>query len=277
MPAPVIALLTDFGTADAYVASMKGVILGICPDAAIVDVTHEIAPQNVPQAAFVLHTAYRYFPKDTIFVGVVDPGVGTQRRALAMQARDHRFVAPDNGLLTYLAREHLPHEASQTKLFAPHQVPLPPGWKAVALNRSAYWRQPVSATFHGRDVFAPVAAHLAQGVPLEEIGEPATTLTVLNVPQPVRGVGETLKGIVLHVDRFGNLATNIPGETVQGQSLRVQIDKATIEGLSATYGEGRGLVALVGSHGYLEIALVGGSAAKALGVGVGEGVEVEGK
>ncbi len=273
MPAPIVALLTDFGTADAYVASMKGVTLGICPDATIVDITHEIAPQNVPQGAFVLHTAHSSFPKGTIFVAVVDPGVGTQRRTLAVQTRDYRFVAPDNGLLTYLAREHLPQEAPKEKLFAPYQAPMPPGWSAVALTRPTFWRQPVSATFHGRDIFAPVAAHLAQGVPLEELGKPATTLTVLHVPQPVR-VGEMLKGIVLHVDRFGNLVTNVPAALVDGKRVRVQVGTTTIKGLSATYGEGRGLVALVGSHGYLEVAMVGGSAARTLGIGVGEGVEV---
>ena len=273
MPATLIALLTDFGTADGYVASMKGVILGILPEATLVDVTHEIAPQDVAQGAFVLGSVYRFFPADTIFVAVVDPGVGTSRRALLVVTPHGRFVAPDNGLLTYvMGQEQRPQAPIETRLFSPLEAAVPPTWKAIALSGPEYWRQPVSATFHGRDIFAPVAAHLARGVPPEELGEEVSSLTVLHVPPPVR-VGETLRGLVLHVDRFGNLVTNVPAEELPQGSVRVKVGSATIEGLSATYGEGRGLVALVGSHGYVEIALVGGSAAQLLGVGVGAAVE----
>ena len=259
MARPIIALLTDFGTADAYVAAMKGVILGISPEATIVDITHDVTPQGVAQAAFLLHTAYPFFRSDTIYVAVVDPGVGTQRRAILVQTPHGRFLAPDNGILTYVVRDHLQDLPTADRPLATVQVPLPTGWTGVALTSSRYWRHPVSATFHGRDVFAPVAAHLAQGAPMSDLGEEVSWLTILHVPQPVRE-GAVLKGIILHADRFGNLVTNIPGEMVEGERLQVQVGSAIINGLSATYWEGEGLVALIGSHGNLEIAQVGGSA-----------------
>ena len=184
-----------------------------------------------------------------------------------------RFLAPDNGLLTYMVREHSPDLPSADEPFAAVRAPLPSGWVAVALTNPDYWKHPVSATFHGRDIFAPVAAHRAKGVSSAELGDQVSSLTVLHVPHLVeeeRG----LRGLVLHTDRFGNLVTNVPGDMLQARRLRVHVGAAVVEGLDITYGVGKGLVALIGSHGYLEIAIAGGSAAEILGVEVGAPVRL---
>lgn len=273
MPGSIIALLTDFGTKDGYVASMKAVILAIAPDTIIVDITHEIPPQNISQAAFILETTYQSFPTDTIFVVVVDPGVGTQRRSLLMRTPYGRFLSPDNGLLTYVLRKYFWPLPSAEKPFAPIRVSIPDECIAVALTNPAYWRNPVSSTFEGRDVFAAVAAHVARGTCLNNFGDEITTLNVLQLPQ-LFDRDNQLTGAVLHIDHFGNLVTNIPNGKLHKRNIQVQVGGETVEGLSTTYGEHDGLVALVGSHGYLEIALVGGNASEVFGIGIGTLVRV---
>lgn len=248
----LISLLTDFGYS-AYVGVMKGVILSINPEAKVVDLCHEIAPQDIRQAAFVLYTSYKYFPPDTIHVVVVDPGVGTSRNALIVVTEKARFVAPDNGVLGFVL------EAEE--------------FKAFRLNNPRYWLPHVSTTFHGRDIFAPVAAHLSKGVPPEEMGEPLEQITPLAFPQP-RKKGNSIVGEVLFVDRFGNLITNIKGTDLPPGLPTVEIKGRSIRGLSNSYAEAEGLLALIGSSGYLEIAFKNGSAATELQAGTGCEVRV---
>lgn len=254
-----IALLSDFGSADGYAGIMHGVILRINPYAVIVDVCHDIPPQDVHAAAFVLSTVYPYFPADTIYVVVVDPGVGSERRALAVRTPRGTFVAPDNGVLSYvLARE--------------------PVDEMVHLTNARYWLSPLSDTFHGRDLFAPVAAYLSLGVPLGELGPAMRDPVRLPVPEAVVQPDGTICGQVLHVDRFGNLITNIPqGLLPADQFWRVRIMGHEVIGLSKAYAlaaDGE-LVALIDSSGYLEIAVRNGNAAATLQANRGTGVIVD--
>ena len=271
MPGPVITLLTDFGLADAYVGAMKGVVLGINPQANLVDLTHYVLPQNILQGAFLLGTAWRYFPAGTIHLAVVDPGVGTERKALLLQGHDRLFLAPDNGLLSFV----LPQEETDTSPFQPYLARVPQDFEAYALTNPRYWRHPVSDTFHGRDIFAPVAAHLSLGLAAEELGEPVDTLTRLDIPVP-QWQGDRLLGHVLHIDRFGNVVTSVPAEALSGsrEGVEVEAGGTKVRGLASSYATAEGLAALIGSHGYLEIALTNGSAAQMLGVKVRDEVRV---
>jgi S-adenosylmethionine hydrolase len=267
----VITLTTDFGLSDAYVAAMKGVILGINPSANLVDICHTIKPQNVSQAAFVLGTVYRYFPKGTVHLVVVDPGVGTERRAVILRTPEADFVAPDNGVLSYVIQEYAagPADAERRKLNSNS------GIEAVAVTESKYWLSPVSNTFHGRDIFAPAAAHLSLGTPLPQFGEKVDSLAVLPLARPRVEPDGTIKGTVLHIDTFGNLITGIKsGDLPASGTIIVEVGKEKIHGLSRTYGSGSGLVALIGGSGYLEISLVGGSANDLLKADIGDEVAV---
>ncbi|MBI2906507.1 MAG: SAM-dependent chlorinase/fluorinase [Chloroflexi bacterium] len=279
----LITLTTDFGRLDGYVAAMKGVILGINPQAAIVDVSHEVAPQDIAGAAFLLCTVAPYFPVGAIHVVVVDPGVGTERRAIAVSTPTALFVAPDNGVLSYVLR--LPHWGAAVP-GAPHPsaavsapveeeaAPFPGGIKAVRLTNSAYWRHPVSATFHGRDIFAAIAAHLSRGVPIEEMGEPISSLVTFPIPKPERLPDGSLLGEVIYIDHFGNLITDIRESDLPRGELVIEVAGRQIRGLSVSYAQGDDFLALVGSSGRLEIARRNGSAAEMLGIGVGGRVKV---
>jgi len=253
----VIALLSDFGTTDGYAGIMHGVILRINPTAVVVDVCHDIPPQDVHAAAFVLSTVYPYFAEDTVHVVVVDPGVGSERRALGVRTLRGTFVAPDNGVLSYVLRE--------------------PALEVVQLTDARYWLSPLGSTFHGRDVFAPVAAHLSQGVPLSEMGDIIQDPIHFPIAEALVRDDGSISGQVLHVDRFGNLITNIQPELlVVGQSLRVHIAGREVDGLATAYAQvadGQ-LLALYGSSGYLEVAVRNGNAAAILKVGRGAGVVV---
>ena len=263
MSRPVIALLTDFGLQDHYVGTMKGVILGICRDAAIVDITHDIPPQDVASAALELVASYRYFPEATTFLVVVDPGVGSARRAIAAAAGDHRFVAPDNGVLSLVFDEVAPREV-------------------VELTAQRYARPPISRTFEGRDRFAPAAAWLSHGEPLSVLGPAVTGLCHVDMPEP-RVAGTMIEGEVVRVDRFGNLITNITAAVLArltGKADEICISgrgaSRTIGGVTGTYADTRAgdLCALVGSSGRLEVAVNGGSAAAVLGASRGARVHV---
>ena len=268
----IITLTTDFGTADGYVAAMKGVVLGINPEAKLVDICHAIKPQNVAQAAFVLNTVYEFFPRRTVHLVVVDPGVGTQRRAIILRTPAADFVAPDNGVLSYVIQQH----STQTSDVNRQQMELGPGLEAVAITKSQFWRSPVSATFHGRDIFAPVAAHLSLGVPLKEFGEAITSLAVFPVSSPHRAPDGTLIGQILHIDNFGNLITSIKDSDLprKAGAITVEVGNRVINGLSRTYGEGEGLLALIGSSGYLEISLKEGDAGNWLNAEAGDEIKV---
>jgi S-adenosylmethionine hydrolase len=268
----IITLTTDFGLADGYVAAMKGVILGINPEANLVDICHSIKPQNISQAAFVLSTVYEFFPRRTVHLVVVDPGVGTARRAIILRTPLADFVAPDNGVLSYVIQQH----SDKSKDVNRQPLELGPGLEAVAITKEQFWRSPVSATFHGRDIFAPVAAHLSLGVPPKEFGEAITSLTVLPVTRPQRSPDGTLIGHILHIDNFGNLITSIRDSDLprKVEAVTVEVGDQVISGLSRTYGTGGGLLALIGSSGYLEISLQGGNARALLGAEVGDGVKI---
>jgi S-adenosylmethionine hydrolase len=266
-PNGIITLTTDFGLADSYVGSMKGVILGIAPEAQLIDITHSIGPQDTNQAAYILQTFYHHFPAGTIHLVVVDPGVGTQRRAIALQTPNATFVAPDNGILTMVWQE------ARAK-WGPEDC------MAVDLSERRFWREHVSPTFHGRDVFAPVAAHLATGVPLASFGTRLLTITEATFEQPTRGRNGELVGRIIHVDHFGNCITNLTPHDLReaGKTLHMTIDVIDqhISGLCQTYSEGPigVLIALIGSSDHLEIAVRNGSAAQMLGVGIGDIVRI---
>ena len=277
MPAPPIVLATDFGLADAYVGMMRGVIAGINPAACVIDLTHGIGAQEVRHGAVVLADACGYFPAGSIFVAVVDPGVGTDRAAILLETPDHRWLAPDNGLLTLVCRRYA---AAFGDADIPIVSPLPPDCRAWRLTNPAYWRQPVSRTFHGRDVFAPAAAHLSLGVAPDALGAPAAAIAALPMPIPRRRNG-SVRGQVIYADAFGNLVTDLTADIIAAMGdmpLTVRIDGREIAGLSASFHDPPGpageLRALVGSHGRLEVVVVDGNAAAALGVGGGVAVTV---
>jgi S-adenosylmethionine hydrolase len=258
----VVTLTTDFGMEDGNVGVMKGVILGLNPDVSIVDLSHDIPPQGLAHAAYVLRRAYAHFPPGTIHVVVVDPGVGTERRAIALHAGSALFVAPDNGVLTYV----LSDLGSEGRW--PH---------IVHLTEPQYWLPQVSSVFHGRDIFAPVAGHLSLGLPIDDLGPPIDDPVTLPPPRLQHSAGQ-VGGQIMHVDHFGNLLTNIPGSDLAelGQHIVTRIDAIEIIGLSRTFGQGRpgDLIAYVDSSGHLAIAVVNGSAQALLHRQVGQPVDV---
>ncbi len=274
MSAPPLVLATDFGLADAYVGMMRGVIFSINPQAHVIDLTHGIAPQDVRHGAVVLADAHAYFPDGSIFVAVVDPGVGTDRPAILLETPQHRFVAPDNGLLTLVCRRYDPDFGGPD---ASGPVEVPSGCRAWRLTNPSYWRHPVSATFHGRDVFAPSAAHLSTGVSPDALGDPTTLITALSLPTP-QPEGSVIRGRIIFADAFGNLVSDITTDILADMSVLgrqseavVSIAGQDITGLSRTFHDppGGGLKALIGSHGRLEVALVDGNASATLGAGSG--------
>lgn len=256
----IVALLTDFGTADQYVASMKGVILQINPKVTLVDVTHEIASQDVFHAAFVLRQVLPYYPAETIFVAVVDPGVGTPRRVLAARYSDRVVLAPDNGLLTLVHRDADMQEIR------------------VVENRRLFATN-LSATFHGRDIFAPVAAHLSRGMSLDQVGPVAGRIEVLDLARPVRHADGTMDGQVCLVDRFGNLITNISvvdlsSARAGSRHFEVVVKDRPVGPIRIAYSDvPRGEpLAIIGSSQMLEVAVNHGNAARLLGAGRGDSV-----
>lgn len=274
----VITLTTDFGTGDAYVASMKGVILSLNPKAVIVDISHSIEPQNVLQAAFILSTAYPHFPEGTIHLAVVDPGVGSRRKAIILKTPKAFFVAPDNGILSYVTGEfdRAPGKRARHMPSIAELLKLPAVLEAVTITNPEYWYQPVSSTFHGRDIFAPVAAHLSLGVPLNKFGDRLSHVHTFTIPRPYRNARGELVGRVLHIDNFGNLITNIRSSDVPAEKITIAMGKQHIKGISRFYAGTKGLAAIIGSSGYLEISLKDGNAAAFLGVKVGHEVRLEG-
>jgi S-adenosyl-L-methionine hydrolase (adenosine-forming) len=258
----VIALMTDFGTRDHYVAAMKGMILQINPKVTLVDITHDLDPQDILGASFTLRQAFPCFPTETVFVAVVDPTVGTPRRILAGRYSDRFVLAPDNGVLTFLQRDA---ELQEMR---------------VIENRQ-YLASSLSVTFHGRDIFAPVAGHLSKGVPLVRVGPPADRIEILDLPRPHRHPSGNIEGAVLYIDRFGNLITNICAMDLsparaRGQQWHVSLDRHDIGTLRTTYADvppGEPL-ALIGSTQMLEIAVNQGSAARTFQAARGHAVRL---
>jgi len=271
----IITLTTDFGSHDAYVAIMKGVILSINPEVTIVDITHSIEPQNILQAAFVVNIAYRYFPKLTVHMAIVDPGVGGERRGIILKTVSALFVAPDNGILSYVINEFSLNEGTLSQCSQSlEEAKFKAGLEAVAITDPRFWRHPVSPTFHGRDIFAPVAAGLSLGISLYEFGEKITSLYVFPTPKPYFDSQGNLVGHILYIDHFGNLITDIKSTDLPGGDVIIEAAGQRIQGISRYYEQGEGLVAIVGSSGYLEISLGSGSACDFLDMGVGDEIKV---
>ncbi len=256
---PVITLISDFGWSDHYAGAMKGVILSVCAEARIVDISHGITPYEIAEAAFALAQSWRYFPAKTVHIIVVDPGVGSERRAIAASAGGHYFVAPDNGVLSMVFTE--------------------PGARVRAIESVKLFRHPVSQTFHGRDIFASVAAHLAAGVSFAKLGPVIDDYARLSITHPVRTARRGWTGAVLKIDRFGNLITNFPMADfaqIEKQPFDMSIGLRVIDKLAKNYAEmrfGEPFV-IAGSSGFLEVSVNQGSAAKVLGVGVGAPIEL---
>lgn len=249
----IVTLLTDFGTGDYFVAAMKGTLLSVAPGAVIVDVTHDIPPHDIHAGAWTLTNSYHSFPPGTVHVGVVDPGVGSARRAIAVRAGEHRFVGPDNGLFTRIYER-------ETQI------------EVVELTNAKFFRQNVSRTFHGRDVFAPVAGALLNGVELAELGERISDYVRLTLPSVERADDRTFTAHVIHVDRFGNLITNLTRVELPHEKgdehLALEIGGRRIAGVRETFADGAdgALFAVWGSAGNLEIVAARASAAHLLGV-----------
>lgn len=256
----VITLMTDFGTSDHYVGVMKGVILNINPHAQIVDITHTIPPQDIHGAALLIDTTYRYFPSGTIHLIVVDPGVGSHRRAIICRTETAYFICPDNGILTHIIHneEHI---------------------RTVSVKNSAYFLPQISNTFHGRDIFAPVAAHLSRGVSMDKFGNPITDPVQLPVPEP-KVMNEVIVGHIIWIDAFGNLVTNISHDMLEARTgeagVVIHAGNAKIADLNHSYAEspvGEPL-AIIGSSNRLEISINQGDAAQVLGLKRGDEITV---
>lgn len=270
----IITLTTDFGLADAYVASMKGVMLSIDPELKIIDICHTINPQNIFQAAFVLGIAYKYFPRRTVHMVVVDPGVGTDRQAIILRTSLADFVAPDNGTLSYVIQQSV--NGTYKSKGKPKRVGLGPELEAVVIDKQQLYQKPTSTTFQGRDILAPVAARLSLGTPPSQLGHITNSLVMLPLSSPYQTQDGSLIGHIQHIDNFGNLITDIRADDLsQSQkAMSIEVGDQLITGLSHTYAGGKDLLALINSSGYLEIAVRGGNAATQLNSKVGDDVTV---
>ena len=257
----IITVITDFGIADTCVGTMKGVILSINSSCTIVDITHEIQPQDIRGACFALEAAYRYFPKGTIHLAIVDPGVGSSRRPLLIETEDYFFIGPDNGIFTRVLTK-------------------PDRTSVIELANASYFLSEVSATFHGRDIFAPVAAHLSKGIPPSQFGNKVSDCVLLSWPEPfIQKEGEA-EGQVIHIDRFGNLVTNLTRSFMEelsgGRAFHADCAGTSIAQLvpSYAYGKQGELYCVYGSSGYLEISSVNGSARDLLKARRGDCVKI---
>jgi S-adenosylmethionine hydrolase len=257
----VITLTTDFGEKDGFTGVLKGVIWGIYPEAQIADITHTITPQNIFEGSMAIYRAAPFFPKGTVHIAVVDPGVGTKRRPLAARLGDHYFVGPDNGLFTPL------FEDAEKRNIA---------MEFVHIDNPEYWLSEVSHTFHGRDIFAPVGAHLAKGVSLDFVGTPIFDPVRISLPKPIR-TSEGWEAHVTVVDIFGNITSDLCADQLENHTNVIfMIGGQEVSGLVESYGWKKPgeLVAVVDSEGYIEIAVVNGSAAQALHSKVGDPIRV---
>jgi S-adenosyl-L-methionine hydrolase (adenosine-forming) len=258
----VITLLTDFGIRDGYPGVMKGVIWKIAPDVQIADISHSIRPQDIIHGALALARTARYFPPGTIHVAVVDPGVGTDRRPIGMHRGEHYFIGPDNGIFTLVLEQA---ETKKDKI------------KIIHLDQPHYWLADISSVFHGRDIFSPCAAHLAAGVPFKKLGSPINDPIRLKFPGPQPLPGGGLRGQVIEIDTFGNLATNInDSDLTRMGDVSVMIGGTKIDGLVNTFGDRPAgtLIALFGTAHDLTISIVNGNAANKLNVSLGDEISV---
>lgn len=257
MRKPIITLTTDFGTKDGYVGAVKGVIKRVNPEAEVLDITHQIEPFDVLGAAFALNNSFRYFPKKTIHMVVVDPGVGSQRQPLLIRSEDFLFVGPDNGVFSFIYQNERITEI-------------------ILLSNKKYFLAELSSTFHARDIFAPVAAYLSLGVDEKEFGNSAKECLKLKIPEP-KSSKKGVFGEIIHIDGFGNLVTNIGAELLQNKKVvRIVVGKRQIKRIARSYFDipKKEVGVLVGSSGFLEIAINQGSADKALKGKIGTSVRI---
>lgn len=271
MPA-IVSFTSDFGLADPYVGTVKAVMLAACPGLTIVDVTHDVAPQAVVQAAFLTQQSWPFFPDGTVHLVVVDPGVGTARAAVALRTPRGFVVGPDNGVLSAALPDGVRDPGGDEKIATAMALPVPPGYEVRSIESSQVLAQRVSATFHGRDIFGPAAARLAAGFPFEQIGPSRDSLLALPSFHAISCEGH-VRGEVVHVDRFGNLISSIRAADLPSGATDVQVCERFVP-IVHTYGDASGLIALVGSSGYLELAVTNGSAARELRAGLGLEVRV---
>lgn len=257
----IIALLTDFGLTDNYVGIMKGVIAGISPESRIIDISHDVLPQHIEQAAYLLTTSYTYFPNGTIFICVVDPGVGSSRKPVAVKAAGKYFIAPDNGLLSCLLSQQIVDEA-------------------VVLDRPEYRLANISKTFHGRDIFAPAGAHLAKGVSFCQLGSSADPSSLITKPLFINRIDDddTINGRVIHIDRFGNIVTSFHSKDIdKNLNWLITLDEYFVEGLKSTFSdvETGHPVVYIGSARYLEIGIRNGNAANRFKAKIGMNISAK--
>lgn len=252
-----VFLLTDFGLTDPYVGMMKSIILKISPNVSIIDISHNIRPQDIRQGALILDSSFPFLPDNSVTLAVVDPGVGTERKPLAIRIRTHWLVGPDNGLLFPLWHRHSSPESAM-----------------YVLDQPRYWLKAISSTFHGRDIFAPVAAHIANGINIEQLGSPLSEIVYLTPRMPIQLADATWRLTVEHIDHFGNLITNLSSKHLPPNIDKVSftVGTAQINGVSSTYAESNKLVALIGSLGFVEIAYPNGSAAAMTGLALGDNI-----
>lgn len=255
----IITLTTDFGLQDHYVSAMKAVILGISPDVRMIDISHDIPAQDIMAGAWVIRNSAFLFPENTVHLVVIDPGVGTSRQPICLRIHDQYFVGPDNGIFSLLYDEF--------------------EYEAFKLSKREFWREEVSRTFHGRDIFAPVAAHISRGVPLKDLGEPASDLVTYHWAVPIADK-DGLQGWVVHIDRFGNLITNISEqlmrEHIRSSRLKIYVGNTMIKKLVKTFGdvEDGDPAAFIGSSGMLEIGINKGNASRLLNVDKGAQISI---
>jgi len=256
-PDGIVTIATDFGVQDAYAGAVKGILLRINPRLRIVDITHQIPSFDILEGAFNLNFYYRFFPRGTIHLLVVDPGVGGKRKGILIKSDDFFFVGPDNGVFSFVYDRENIREIRN-------------------LTNPAYFLQRVSPTFHARDIFAPVCAYLSLGVEPKEFGTSAEVCYKFKFPEPVCGK-DRLRGEIIHIDRFGNLISNISSDLLKDEKIRIKVGRRTIKGLGGFYAEAkkRELIALIGSSNYLEISVSQGSARKLLKARAGGKITVE--
>jgi S-adenosyl-L-methionine hydrolase (adenosine-forming) len=267
-----LALLTDFGLHDAYVGVMKAVLVSRVPALTLIDLCHAVPPQDIRHAAFLLATSVTYLPVDCVVLVVVDPGVGTSRRAVAVEAGGRTFVAPDNGVLAWALRT-LARAGSLSLRMVDERLQTGPDWRAVELTERRFWLPELSSTFHGRDVFAPVAGELSLGRSLDELGQPIDTLVDLPWLDPFVADDGAVEATVVAVDTYGNLFTSLRLEHLPNEPV-FEIAGHVVRGLAPHFQVARSLVALIGSTGLIEIAAPNGSAAALLGLGPGAPIRV---
>ena len=255
-PNGIISFTTDFGDSDGYVGIMKGVIMSIHPTARLIDISNQIPKHDVRAAAFLLQYSYHYFPVGTVHLAIVDPGVGSSRRPIAVETRDYFFIAPDNGILQFI--------------FQKEEI-----LNVVHIQNKKYMAENISATFHGRDIFSPAAAHLSKGLSINKLGTQISDFETANITSPIID-SEKIIGSIVYIDHFGNLITNIPGDLLYGKSFSLTFSGHKIEKLTESYS--RGLqsqpCAIIGSSGYLEIAVNQQSAEQLLNAAIGDRISI---